>query len=57
MKYISTEKAPKAIESYSQAIEVGNLINGEIEKKTEKMLENIKPILEAAKLGLDSVVK
>lgn len=73
MKYISTEKAPKAIGPYSQAVVAGplifvsgqlpidpvsgNLVEGEIEKKTERIFENIKAILGAADRKLDSVVK
>jgi 2-iminobutanoate/2-iminopropanoate deaminase len=73
MKYISTEKAPKAIGPYSQAVvaekfvfvsgqlpidpATGNLVEGTIEKKTERIFENIKFILESAGSSLASVVK
>ncbi len=73
MKYITTDKAPKAIGPYSQAVVAGNfvfvsgqlpidplngeLIDGEIEQKTERIFENIKAILQAAGSNLESVVK
>lgn len=73
MKYIMTDKAPKALGPYSQAVVAGNfvfvsgqlpidpadgnLIEGEIEKKTERIFENIKFILESAGSSLESVVK
>lgn len=70
---ISTEKAPKAIGPYSQAVRkggfvffsgqiptnpaTGELIEGSIQQKTERVLENLKAVLEAAGLSLDDVVK
>ncbi|PLV58971.1 RidA family protein [Thermotoga sp. KOL6] len=74
MKWVvETEKAPKAIGPYSQAIVVGNmmfvsgqipvdpktgnLIEGTIEEKTERVLENLKAILEAGGFSLEDVVK
>ncbi len=73
MKYISTERAPKAIGPYSQAVVAGNfvfvsgqlpidpvngqLVEGEIEDKTIRIFENIKSILEAAGSGLEFVAK
>ncbi|MCL5032969.1 MAG: RidA family protein [Thermotogae bacterium] len=73
MKYISTDKAPKAIGPYSQAVIAGNfvfvsgqlpidpangnLIDGEIDQKTVRIFENIKSILETAGSNLESVVK
>ncbi|MGC8682519.1 RidA family protein [Athalassotoga sp.] len=73
MKYISTDKAPKAIGPYSQAVVAGNfvfvsgqlpidpangnLIDGEIDQKTARIFENIKSILETAGSNLESVVK
>ncbi|MGC8544865.1 MAG: RidA family protein [Athalassotoga sp.] len=73
MKYISTDKAPKAIGPYSQAVVAGNfvfvsgqlpidpangnLIDGEIDQKTVRIFENIKSILETAGSNLESVVK
>lgn len=70
---ISTDKAPKAIGPYSQAIEVdgiifcsgqiaidpstGKLIDGDISQQTKQVMENIKAILEAAGLSLKNVIK
>lgn len=71
-KVITTEKAPKAIGPYSQAIEAngtiyisgqigidpktGILVEG-IEKQTEQVLKNIGAILEAAGCNYQNVVK
>lgn len=70
---ISTEKAPKAIGPYSQAIRVENLIYtagqigldpatmeiivGGIEAQTCQVLTNLKHVLEAADSGLNYVIK
>ncbi|ACM22646.1 Protein synthesis inhibitor [Thermotoga neapolitana DSM 4359] len=70
---IETSRAPKAIGPYSQAIVVGNMmfvsgqipvdpetgeiVEGTIEKKTERVLENLKAILEAGGFSLEDVVK
>lgn len=70
---ISTEKAPKAIGPYSQAIVYGglaylsgqiaidpatnSLMQGGIAEQTERVLENIKAVLEACGSSLDSVLK
>lgn len=70
---ISTEKAPKAIGPYSQAVRkggfvffsgqiptdpsTGELVEGSIQHKTERVLENLKAVLEAAGLSLTNVVK
>lgn len=72
-KVIQTEKAPKAIGPYSQAIQAGNFlflsgqipldpktgefIKGDIRRQTQQVLENIKGVLESQELGMDSVVK
>jgi len=72
-KVIQTEKAPKAIGPYSQAIQAGNLlflsgqipidpstgelVKGDIQKKTRQVLENMRGILESQKLGMENVVK
>jgi 2-iminobutanoate/2-iminopropanoate deaminase len=70
---ISTERAPKAIGPYSQAV-VSNgwaflsgqipldpvtnqIITGDIAAQTERVLENLKSVLEAAGSSLDRVVK
>ncbi|WXG47379.1 MAG: RidA family protein [Candidatus Atabeyarchaeum deiterrae] len=70
---ITTSKAPKPVGPYSQAVKVGNLIfvsgqipldprtgtpvSGDIKEQTKRVLENIKGILEAEGLTLDTVVK
>ena len=72
-KVIQTDKAPKAIGPYSQAIQAGNflflsgqipidpktgeLVKGDIRKQTQQVLENIKGILESQGLGMENVVK
>jgi 2-iminobutanoate/2-iminopropanoate deaminase len=72
-KVIQTEKAPKAIGPYSQAIQAGNflflsgqipldpktgeLVKGDIRQQTLQVLENIKGVLESQKLGMENVVK
>ncbi|BCD45503.1 RidA family protein [Helicobacter suis] len=72
MKAIHSEHAPKAIGPYSQAIETQGLVfvsgqlglsaNGEfagnnIEAQAKQAMENIKSILKAANLGMESIVK
>ncbi len=68
---VFTEKAPKPIGPYSQAVNVGNflfvsgqipidpftgqLVKGGIKEQTERVLENIKAILEAAGYSLSNV--
>ena len=70
---ISTEKAPKAIGPYSQAIRTENLVftagqvgldpatmelvEGDIEPQTRQVLTNLKHVLETAESGLKFVVK
>ncbi len=72
-KVIQTEMAPKAIGPYSQAIQAGNflflsgqipldpktgeLVKGDIRQQTQRVLENIKGVLESQKLGMENVVK
>jgi 2-iminobutanoate/2-iminopropanoate deaminase len=72
-KIIQTEKAPKAIGPYSQAIRTefmvftagqvgldpasGELVEGGIEAQTRRVLTNLKNVLEAADSGLNYVVK
>lgn len=72
-KIISTTNAPGAVGPYSQAVKAGNLVfasgqipldpstgelvNGDVKKATERSLENVKAILEAAGTSLDKVVK
>jgi 2-iminobutanoate/2-iminopropanoate deaminase len=70
---ISTDKAPKAIGPYSQAVVYGGLaylsgqiaidpatnkvIEGGISAQTERVLDNVRAILEACGASLDSVLK
>lgn len=70
---ISSDHAPKAIGPYSQGVRVGNLlflsgqipldpasmqlVEGPIHVQTERVLNNLKAVLEAAGLTLDDVVK
>jgi 2-iminobutanoate/2-iminopropanoate deaminase len=72
-KVIQTDKAPKAIGPYSQAIQAenflflsgqipldprtGELVKGGIRKQTQQVLENIKRVLESQRLGIENVVK
>ena len=72
-KIVSTEKAPKAIGPYSQAIRTENLVftsgqlgldpattelvPGGIEEQTRQVLTNLKHVLETADSGLNFVVK
>ncbi len=72
-KVIATEKAPAAIGPYSQAIGAANFLflsgqipldpatgamaAGGIAEQTERVLLNLKGVLEAAGGGLDNVVK
>lgn len=73
MKTISTQNAPAAIGPYSQAIAVngmlfasgqipldpktGTLVEGGIEAQTERVMQNIKAVLEAAGTDFSRVVK
>jgi 2-iminobutanoate/2-iminopropanoate deaminase len=72
-KVIHTEKAPKAVGPYSQAIQSGNtlfisgqipmdpatgkIVEGGIKEQTEQVLKNIGAILEEAGFAYDDVVK
>ncbi len=72
-KVIHTKEAPEAIGPYSQAIgaggllfvsgqipldpQTGKIVGGDIETQTEKVLENLKAVVAAAGLTLDSIVK
>jgi len=72
-KVIQTEKAPRAIGPYSQAVQArnflflsgqipldpktGELVKGDIRQQTKQVLENIKGVLESQKLGMENVVK
>lgn len=70
---IRTDRAPKAIGPYEQAIvangfvftagqipldpKTGNMVEGGIAAQTRQVLENLSAVLEAAGASLDSVVK
>jgi len=70
---VSTEKAPKAIGPYEQAIKVGefiyasgqipldpktgNVVEGGIAVQTRQVMENLKAVLEAAGSSFDRAVK
>jgi 2-iminobutanoate/2-iminopropanoate deaminase len=72
-KIVATEKAPKAIGPYSQAVvyngmaylsgqipldpATGQLVESDIATQTTRVLENLKAVLEACGSGLDQVVK
>lgn len=70
---VATDRAPKAIGPYEQAIKVGefvytagqipidpktgNLVEADIAAQTRQVLENLKAVLDAAGSSLDRVVK
>ena len=70
---ISTQKAPAPVGPYQQAVRTGNLVftagqipidpqtnqlvTGGIEDQTERVIQNLKAILEAAGTSLERVVK
>jgi 2-iminobutanoate/2-iminopropanoate deaminase len=70
---IATDRAPRAIGPYSQAVHAGNLIfasgqipidpatgefvAGGIAEQTEQVLRNLTAVFQAAEVGLDQVVK
>jgi 2-iminobutanoate/2-iminopropanoate deaminase len=72
-KVVQTEKAPKPVGSYSQAVKVdkflfvsgqvaidpekGKIVAGGIKAQTAKVMENIKAILQAADYSLSDVVQ
>ncbi len=72
-KIVFTDKAPKAIGPYSQAVQTesmvftagqagldpatGELVEGGIEAQTRQVLTNLKNVLEASDSGLNYVVK
>ena len=72
-KIISTDHAPKAIGPYSQAVvmngfaflsgqipldpSTNQLIEGDIAAQTERVIQNLKAVLEACGSSLDQVVK
>jgi 2-iminobutanoate/2-iminopropanoate deaminase len=70
---VSTEKAPKAIGPYAQAIiangfvytagqipldpQTGNIVEGGIKQQTRQVMENLQAVLEAAGSCLNQVLK
>ena len=70
---ISTEKGPKAIGPYSQAVKAngfiftagqisldpatGQIVEGDVARQTARVLDNLKAILEAGGSSLDQAVK
>ena len=70
---ISSDKAPAAIGTYSQAIRTGNLVflsgqipldpatmeivPGDFEARARRVFDNLKAVVEAAGGGLDDIVK
>ncbi|MCU0559099.1 MAG: RidA family protein [Desulfobacterales bacterium] len=70
---IATEKAPKALGPYAQAIRLGNLlfvsgqvaidpasgelVGGGIEAQTRQVMENLKAVVEAAGMSLADALK
>lgn len=70
---VSTENAPGAIWPYSQAVKLGSLlftagqipldpetgqiVEGDIKAQTERVMQNVVAILEAAGTSIDGVVK
>ena len=70
---VATENAPKAIGPYSQAVTcngivycsgqipldpiTGQMVEGDIAVQTERVLENLKAVLEAAGSSLEKVLK
>ena len=70
---IATQKAPKAVGPYSQAVRFANLlfvsgqialdpksgeiVRGDIEVQTKQVLENLKAVVEAGGMGLEDILK
>ena len=73
MEFVSTDRAPKAIDPYSQATRAGGflftagqialdpasmeIVSGGIPEQTERVMANLAAILAAAGLGFADVVK
>ena len=73
MESIQTDRAPQAIGPYSQAIKANGfifasgqipldpatmqIVEGGVKEQTERVLDNLKAVLEAAGTSLDKVVK
>ena len=73
-KIVATDRAPKAIGPYSQAVDLGDLVflsgqipldpatgqavgAGDIQAQTERVLQNLQGVLQAAGLTLANVVR
>ena len=72
-KIIKTHKAPQAIGPYSQAVKSGNFIfasgqipldpvsgemaENDIKKQTDRVMENIKGLLESENLPMANIIK
>ncbi|MDR2174905.1 MAG: RidA family protein [Synergistaceae bacterium] len=72
-KIVSTDKAPEAIGPYSQAVQAGDflfasgqialdprtgqMVTGSVEEEAERVLENVKGLLEGAGFTMRQVVK
>ncbi len=72
-RMVETSRAPRAVGPYSQGVRVGDwlflsgqipldpqrgeLVDGGIEVQTERVLENLKGVLEAGGMGLEDVVQ
>ena len=72
-KTINTDRAPKAVGPYSQAVSMGNLIftsgqipidpatgklvEGDIKRHTRQVMENLKAVLEACGSDFSKVIK
>lgn len=72
-RFIATDTAPRAVGPYSQAVIVdrlvftsgqvamdpisGRLVRGDIRVQTQRVMENLKAVLEAAGSSLNQVVK
>jgi 2-iminobutanoate/2-iminopropanoate deaminase len=70
---VYTDKAPGVVGPYSQAVKAGNflftagqialepgtgkMLNGDVQTETERVLENLKAVLEAAGTSFDYAVK
>lgn len=70
---VATDKAPGAIGPYSQAVKLGNLVftagqipldpatgqlvEGDIQAQTERVMENVTAVLDAAGSSIDQAVK
>lgn len=72
-KIISTENAPAAIGPYSQGVNVGNfyyfsgqipldaktgeLLKGNVTEQTQKVMSNIKAVLDSQNLNFENIIK